>query len=491
MEAALYANAKLNTILTVKDIVEIHKIALHRVTGTNFGEETKAGLGETAKGRAGKNMYFGLGSKNTSCEGMIELLTDIKTGNKKYVVEVNKTINADYLKNYSDTKITKLAKNLLKTPRIKLETRNICTYMQDLEVALTQYHGEIEAAKKVIGEKQQRLKKEAIAKFCREGVRIHPFLDGNGRVFCMIIPYFLCQQEGFPIPLMRDMNTFTNYSISEIVTEMEQGFENADKLLQGKVNTGFSRKYDYTEEDTLKYISKICCLVYSNQTNIDDENDAQIKEASSVSAYVEGKNVLHRLFYSIMEMDEQNILKYIGEIEEKKIHLDTEMKNAIIKLTEEKVYGKDILSKLEATVISSGSRNRKDRRTLLVLEKLNKFCQDEFNRVRSISGFSKSGLDKLDNIQKIQDNIKYWMQHISDPEKCILSRKQEENIVRKLIDKVDSTTLQHRDKIFHKTAGVLSLGLWSKVPTSQDNFKKWKAENKELIRSESYSGPQI
>ncbi|MBW2005681.1 MAG: hypothetical protein JRI72_13990 [Deltaproteobacteria bacterium] len=122
-----------------------------------------------------------------------------------------------------------------------------------------------------------------------------------------------------------------------------------------------------------------------------------------------------------------------------------------------------------------------DRITLLV--KLNIFCQEEFNRVRSISGFSKSGLDKLDNIQKIQDKIKHWMQHISDPEKCILSRKQEENIVRKLIDKVDSTTLQHTNTIFHKIAGVLSLGLWSKVPTSQENFKKWKAENKKLIGS--------
>ncbi len=73
----------------------------------------------------------------------------------------------------------------------------------------------------------------AIATLCQRCARLHPFLDGNGRLFCMMLPYLLCLANGFPLPLFtEDPKRIVGYRVSTLVEHtFPEAFANTERLI--------------------------------------------------------------------------------------------------------------------------------------------------------------------------------------------------------------------------------------------------------------------
>lgn len=69
-------------------------------------------------------------------------------------------------------------------------------------------------------------KLKCIVQFIKDCEQLHPFYDGNGRTFCMLLFYYLMLQNGFPPPLLADPNRFDCYSTEELVKEIIDGMNN-------------------------------------------------------------------------------------------------------------------------------------------------------------------------------------------------------------------------------------------------------------------------
>lgn len=72
----------------------------------------------------------------------------------------------------------------------------------------------------------------AIVKYVQLLERLHPFPDGNCRVFCMVFLNALLMQYGFPPTLISDPNKFDGYSIKELVSLVKTGFKETSTLIQ-------------------------------------------------------------------------------------------------------------------------------------------------------------------------------------------------------------------------------------------------------------------
>jgi hypothetical protein len=78
--------------------------------------------------------------------------------------------------------------------------------------------------------------------FIRRCEQLHPFSDGNCRVFCMLLLNHLLIQYGFPLVILEDPNRFDGFSLYELRQEVLKGMENTFFLLNNKRLYGVSTK---------------------------------------------------------------------------------------------------------------------------------------------------------------------------------------------------------------------------------------------------------
>ncbi len=70
----------------------------------------------------------------------------------------------------------------------------------------------------------------AIVKAIQRLEHLHPFYDGNCRVFCMVILNVLLMQVGFPPTLIDNPNKFDGYSVDELAILIRKGMQRTIKL---------------------------------------------------------------------------------------------------------------------------------------------------------------------------------------------------------------------------------------------------------------------
>lgn len=119
-------------------------------------------------------------------------------------------------------------------PKMVLSAQGGEIMMQGLQLAIDAYYAEINAADKRIDadEKRQAILL-AIATVARECALHHPFFDGNGRVFQMLLPIKLCLDNNITPPLMNiNASLFAGHRPDEMLGHMQTGMMTAKKIAQ-------------------------------------------------------------------------------------------------------------------------------------------------------------------------------------------------------------------------------------------------------------------
>lgn len=83
---------------------------------------------------------------------------------------------------------------------------------------------------------------EAIALVVRELEILHPFTDGNCRVFAGVLMNQLLLYHGFPPAIVNNPNLDFEYSLAQWINEIKQGMQNAETLLADPL----ARVFDYS-----------------------------------------------------------------------------------------------------------------------------------------------------------------------------------------------------------------------------------------------------
>ncbi|MDF1761469.1 MAG: Fic family protein [Coxiellaceae bacterium] len=257
--------------LTVDDLNVLHEHVIGSVGGTLYQDGAKAR--EDVPGSCRKKFSeigFGLSTQNCSQAGLFELLKNMRDNTEKSnIVHVLSSPTASAksyimpaaLSSNSDSELQRMAEELYAELQdsavyLKLEAplprsdEDVPRLLQNL---LDTYYTAIDVATSV-GDKIT-----AIAILCREAAQLHPYVDGNGRMFCMQLPYLLCMQNGFPMPMMDQVNKFGCYSVEEIVVAMQNGMTATRSVLHQKQTT---TAYPQTAADNAEYaaVTNTCLL---------------------------------------------------------------------------------------------------------------------------------------------------------------------------------------------------------------------------------------
>ena len=92
---------------------------------------------------------------------------------------------------------------------------------------IEEYKKELDAVKN-----KRDLQLRVIVIFIREISQLHPFLDGNGRTFSMIILNFLLMQNGFLFACLPDPAAFGNMDIATLTRSVKKGMKNTLKFFE-------------------------------------------------------------------------------------------------------------------------------------------------------------------------------------------------------------------------------------------------------------------
>ena len=75
-----------------------------------------------------------------------------------------------------------------------------------------------------------------IANLCQRLDQVHPFYDGNIRVFAILLLDYLCLENGFKIPTLLDPNVFDMLSNTELIDKIIGGFERTRQVLSSELS---------------------------------------------------------------------------------------------------------------------------------------------------------------------------------------------------------------------------------------------------------------
>lgn len=297
----------LSNEITTDFILELHKLATQEVKLDSFNKKSKENVFINKKGefRFGDLSYFGVCPDNFSRNGFHELimqwkkncLQDISIGiyfNTGFYFEVNHKFF---------TKLEDIQKCNTNIPYPQL--KKLLRAKNDLEVsdalyrmAQSQHHGnyikydmylqsrQSENTNEVLNNKVKDLitiyqdniskaksaeeKLLVIISFIQSCEQLHPFFDGNCRVFCMLLLNHLLIKNGFPLVILDDPNKLDGFSKKEIMNELIKGMENTFKLIENHT------LYDVNTNDVIQlleskeYFSNLLNY-FREATQIEDE----------------------------------------------------------------------------------------------------------------------------------------------------------------------------------------------------------------------------
>lgn len=240
--------------LTVHSIKELHATVMHLVS------DTPHSTGELSSFECRAcDVAFGLTVHTASEEGLrhfihrlrgpncsfLLLMTAVSTGTEHYLTSEN--IDEKLMAEGEAGLVLKLQELNSKFQTTHFEDNDSVSIERILDNLLVIYYEKIGAC--VTSEEKLR----AIVEFCQQAIQLHPFRDGNGRLFCMLIPQFLCLQNNFPLSLMAEVNMFAAHTIEQIIEGVASGFFNTEILLKGGMPDKFPDYFDESAVDIFSY----------------------------------------------------------------------------------------------------------------------------------------------------------------------------------------------------------------------------------------------
>jgi hypothetical protein len=75
-----------------------------------------------------------------------------------------------------------------------------------------------------------------IVNLCQRLDQVHPFYDGNIRVFAILLLDYLCLQNGFKIPTLLDPNVFDMLSNEELILKIKDGFDRTGRMISSRLS---------------------------------------------------------------------------------------------------------------------------------------------------------------------------------------------------------------------------------------------------------------
>lgn len=275
IKSMAYALEHINEELTVELIQTLHKLALENVSNTSYTTKT------LPKEKPGKtrceSCNYGLTKESLSKKGLNEIIEKIPSNLFLTLGYDKKDKNQFHGQQLNPTKATKQQKELyvdalydyiarggyirisMSFDKIIDEAHNTAYYVElYLSDYIDTYLSAIDDAGNDIDKKLR-----AILTFAQDCEHMHVFVDGNGRLFYMVLLYFLCIQNNLPLPFMFNINRIAGFAIDELIIEVKQGWENKKILLTTGSLFGISIKEvlsTLTDKQREYYISTITLL---------------------------------------------------------------------------------------------------------------------------------------------------------------------------------------------------------------------------------------
>lgn len=125
-----------------------------------------------------------------------------------------------------------LTKPLFNNYRLSLESEQACHTQDTLTEVMTNLFIQYEQAMQKAISKIDKL--HAIISLVQECEQCHPFIDANGRTFCMLLLNHLLMRNGFFPVILKDPTCFKLYSKKQLLAEVLDGMRNTLILINDK-----------------------------------------------------------------------------------------------------------------------------------------------------------------------------------------------------------------------------------------------------------------
>jgi hypothetical protein len=317
--------------ITVDFIKTLHQLATQEVALNNFKEK---GVDKKGAFRFSDTGSFGLATSNFSPDGLQELVERLETGspetykNNIYIsfyfgAGTRFNINHDFIVTLKElqTKTTELkdvdleifrkfSANTLAFRYIQKTLKSLIHTKTNAEIATVLYKEaqrcgmgitmELKSTQPdksnetlesemhtLIANYQTAISKAlsaedkllAIISFIQTCEQLHPFIDGNCRVFCMLLLNHLLLRNGFPLVILDDPNRLDGFSTQEIMNELLQGMSNTLDLIKNGVLYDIRTSAVISMLESKYFLSQLDYF----RTAVNIEEEARTELASSCS----------------------------------------------------------------------------------------------------------------------------------------------------------------------------------------------------------------
>lgn len=247
--------ASTNDELSLDLIFTLHRYAMTNVERTNYSRYVT--VDKPGQIRSHSNCQFPISAANASYDGIMELLAEF-TPHMSFCVN-GMQVNGGTIPEFRDEKISihaerfksqyplyfsklllvnnraDLAKwifNLLNDDDIFVSLQSIQT--SNTVETLTKYAQEYidQAQQEFLAAKKPLDSLRAMVRFNQRMLRLHMFLDGHGRTFCMLLREYFARKYQLPMMILHQPSAYSACSLSELVDEHLDGMENVFKLIE-------------------------------------------------------------------------------------------------------------------------------------------------------------------------------------------------------------------------------------------------------------------
>ncbi len=295
-------------------ILELHKMALTEVNQTNYGKEEKALIGKFYNEKVCRGIR--LSWRIATSEGIKQILTKMTHQRPdrnfisvsiypiEYPREINRYLSSktsealfdelpadEYISISSNNKMThnKIIVTQENIKNITIDLFETTVFMEsnlDLEQksydAVVQwyldcFHNDMKESE-TSGYEQLK----AIVKLVQDCEQLHPFKDGNGRTFCMLLLNYLLLRYGFPPTILYQPLAIHGYSLDEAVLLVYNGMVSSLSVVEKNTET-----YPQLIESELLFLQQLQAMKMLSTTLGGELNNSLL---SSTSEKISPKN---------------------------------------------------------------------------------------------------------------------------------------------------------------------------------------------------------